>query len=106
MFESCTYPKVTAHVTGSAVQKVTKGGHGLGLDGVGVARLGVKKTSGRLMQQRKANGVVDVLLAREQRGRANNLRPRAGLNNALRGSSRCAVNCRARWKVCHASPDK
>ena len=32
---------------------------------------GVGKTSGRLKQQRKPDGVVDVLLAREQRGRAD-----------------------------------
>jgi hypothetical protein len=71
MFESCTYPKVAAHVAGSAVQKLFKGGHGLVFDGAGVARLGVEKTSGRLMQQRKPDGVVGVLLAREQRGRVN-----------------------------------
>jgi hypothetical protein len=40
-------------------------------DEAGVARLRVGKTSGRLMQQRKPDGVVGVLLAREQRGRAN-----------------------------------
>lgn len=71
MFESCTYPKVTAHVAGSAVEKLPVREHGMGCDRVGVARLGAKKTSGRLMQQRKPDGVVDVLLAREQRGRAN-----------------------------------
>jgi len=71
MFESCTYPKVAAHVAGSAVQELSKGGHGMGFGGAGVARLGVEKTSGRLMQRRKPDGVVDVLLAREQRGRVN-----------------------------------
>ena len=71
MFESCTYPKITAHVADSAVQKVSKRGHRVGFDGAGVTRLGVEKTSGRLMQQRKSDGVVDVLLAREQRGRVN-----------------------------------
>lgn len=71
MFQSCTYPKVTAHAAGSAVQKLSKGGHGREFDEARVARLGAEETSGRLMQQRKANGVVDVLLAREQRGQAN-----------------------------------
>jgi hypothetical protein len=71
MIESCTYPRVTAHVAGSAVQKLSKGGHGMRFDEAGVARLRVGKTSGRLMQQRKPDGVVGVLLAREQRGRAN-----------------------------------
>lgn len=71
MFESCTYPRVTAYVAGSAVQKLSKGGHGMGSGGAGVARLEVEKTSGRLMQQRKPGGVVDVLLAREQRRRAD-----------------------------------
>lgn len=71
MFESCTYPKVTAHVAGSAVEKLPVREHGMGCGRVGVARLGAKKTSGRLMQQRKPDVVVDVLLAREQRGRAN-----------------------------------
>ena len=77
MFESCLYPKVTAHAAGSAVQKLSRGGHGRGFDGTGVARLGAEKTSGRLMQQRKANDVVDVLLAREQRGRADKATGRA-----------------------------
>ena len=71
MPKSCTYPKVTVHVAGSAVQKLSKGGHEMGFDEAGVTRLGVEKTSGRLMQQRKPDGVVDVLLAREQSRRAN-----------------------------------
>lgn len=43
----------------------------MGFGGAGVARLEVEKTSGRLVQQRKPNSVVDVLLTREQRRRAN-----------------------------------
>ena len=77
MFETCTYPKVTAHVAGSAVEKLPEREHGMGCDRAGVARLGAKKTSGRLMQQRKVNDVVDVLLAREQRGRADKATGRA-----------------------------
>ena len=71
MFESCTCPKITAHAADSAVQKASKRGHGVGFEESGVARLGAEKTSGRLMQRRKPDGVVDVLLAREQRGRVN-----------------------------------
>ena len=43
MFESCLYPKVTAHAAGSAVQKLSKGGHGMSFGGAGVARLEVEK---------------------------------------------------------------
>jgi hypothetical protein len=43
----------------------------MGLGEAGVTRLEVEKTSGRLVQQRKPNSVVDVLLAREQRRRVN-----------------------------------
>jgi hypothetical protein len=41
MPKSCTYPKVTAHVSGSEVQKRSKEGHEMGCDGAGVARFGV-----------------------------------------------------------------
>ena len=71
MFETCTYPKVTAHVAGSAVEKLPEAKHGMWYDRAGVACLGAKETSGRLLQQCKPGGVVDVLLAREQRGRAD-----------------------------------
>ena len=49
MSEWLTYPKVTARVSGSAVQKLSKGGHGTGYDEAGVTRLGEGKASGRLL---------------------------------------------------------
>ena len=99
MLESCTYPKVTAHVAGSAVQKLSKGGHEMGFDEAGVTRLGVEKTSGRLMQQRKPNGVVDVLLAIEQRGRVNKAAGWAKQCSAWKWLMSGAMNWQARRKV-------
>jgi len=43
MFESRTYPKVAARVSGSEVQKLSKGGHEREFGGAGVARLGWRK---------------------------------------------------------------